>query len=566
MKLQVRAAIADVIKREGVTHAFGHTGGHIRLMWNALNDVGVKTVFNKQEGNAVYMADGFAKLTGEIPVVLGTSGPGVENMIAATSSAFLDSVPMVIIGAMVPTFAVGKNALQDSSGRGRAVEQRLVFKACTKQAMLAPTPAAVPTMIREAFRTALSGRPGPVYVEVPSDFWNIEIEYQPQEPSSYKNLQLPACPDEGVDQIIKAFKKSEQPVVIVGEGAIERTDQNKKRIRSFLKRLGIPFIVSPLAKSLVDERSELWVGSLRNCPAEVVSYEYLREADFVLMLGARFNQWEARWVYDRQNLLGVAKLAQVDPDPEEIGRSFGVDYSVVGSVSSFIEKSKVRGHKNSENLVEFLKKLRKGHPKLDKIHPDNKKEKLINPRNLNTIVEKYATDDAIIVTDTGYAGSMAVNHFRTSAGQDFLMSDRNSPMGYSIPAALGAGLVAAEHDKTTSNPHAKREVICFVGDGGVHMSCNEFGLLMDYPSKVIFIVQDNSGCICITDQDIAEFGKTCVTQFTNPDFIKLAEAYGMKAVTVTNTQEFEAAFLQAQQETVSTLIDCKIDQQIMVWE
>lgn len=162
MKQDVKFSIADILEQEGVEYVFGHTGGHIMHMWEAVNNAGINVIFNKQEGNAVYMADGYTRISGVPSVILGTAGPGATNMLTGIATAYLDSVPLVAIGAGVETYVVGKNPIQDGSGRGRSIEQRLSFKAVCKQAMLAPSPQAVPDMIREAFRIALSGRPGPV--------------------------------------------------------------------------------------------------------------------------------------------------------------------------------------------------------------------------------------------------------------------------------------------------------------------------------------------------------------------------------------------------------------------
>jgi acetolactate synthase-1/2/3 large subunit len=545
MKTDVKSAIADILKHEGVEYVFGYTGGHIMQMWEAANNAGIKLILNKQEGNGVYMADAFARLTKKPAVVLGTAGPGATNMTTGLATALLDSVPIIAIGASVDTKAFGRNAVQDGSGRGRATEQRLVFKAVCKQAMLAPSPEAVPLMAREAFRIALSGRPGPVYLEIPSDFWDKEIDYESIEASQYKNTNLPDCPRADVEAIIKKFYDSKHPMILIGEGALEPGIQEK--MMKFLNGLKVPFGVSPLAKNIVDEYYPFYLGVARAEGKTQKIYEYMRESDFILFLGDRMQEWELNW-YDR-SLVEKAVLAQVDPDWDEIGRVFPIDYSAVGSISSFIGLFPPEAHRNSGQLEKEVEDLNKKFPREERLKDGNG----INPLNINNIVEELAADDATIVCDTGYAKTMAILKFRTKLSQNFIVADKNGPMGYSVPAALGAALAT------------NKEVICFSGDGGFQMSLNELGTALNYGLKVIYIIENNGGCISIADFHKSVYGHHCAATFKNPDFSKLAESYGMQGFTVRTTEEFEKAFKQAQKEKTSVIIDAKIDQSVMVW-
>lgn len=546
MKKDVKSAIADILKQEGIEYVFGYTGGHIMQMWEAANNAGIKLILNKQEGNGVYMADAFVRLTKKPAVVLGTAGPGVTNMVTGLATSLLDSIPVIVIGATVKSMAFGRNATQDGSGRGRSTEQRLVFKAVCKQAMLAPRPEAVPMMVREAFRIALSGRPGPVYLEIPSDFWDKEIDYEPVNPNQYKNTNLPGCNRADIEMIIKKFYGSKHPMILIGEGALEPNIKN--RMMEFLNKPKIPFGVSPLAKNIIDEHHPLYLGVARAAGETQRIYEYMRKSDFILFLGDRMQAWELNW-HD-QSLVEKAVLAQVDSDWDEIGRVFPIDYSAVGSILSFIDIFSRETHSNSRQLEKEVEDLNKKFPREKRLKDGNG----INPLNINNIVEELAADNATIVCDTGYAKSMAIMKFRTKLSQNFIVADKNGPMGYSVPAALGAALAT------------NKEVVCFSGDGGFQMSLNELGTALNYGLKVIYVVENNGGCISIVDFHTSVYGHHCADTFKNPDFAKIAEAYGMKGFTVKTTEEFEKAFRQAQKEKISVIIDAKIDQSLMVWE
>jgi acetolactate synthase-1/2/3 large subunit len=546
MKKDVKSAVADILRLEGVEYVFGYTGGHIMHMWEAANNAGIKLILNKQEGNGVFMADGYARITKKPSVVLGTAGPGVTNMVTGLANALLDSVPIIAIGATVETSAFGRNPVQDGSGRGSSTEQRLIFKASCKQAMLAPTPQAVPAMMREAFRLAISGRPGPVYVEIPSNFWNVEIDYESVGVSMYKNTHIPKCEENDCRIIAEHFYKAKHPFIIVGEGAEETGIEDV--LMNFIDKVGVPFAVSPIAKNYVDEHHRLYLGVPRDEGKKQKIYDYMRASDFILFLGDRMQEWEVRWYDD--TLVKNALLAQVDPDYSEIGRVYPVNYSAVGSISSFIKTTDLKTHSQAVVLKNEVEELVKLYPHKD-IYPDGKG---INPLNINTVVEKYVTKDAVLVCDTGYAKSMAIMKFRTKRPQRFIVADKYGPMGYSVPASLGARLATG------------KEVVCFVGDGGFQMTLQELGTAMNYDLKVIYIIENNGGCMSIVDFHNSKYGHHCADTFINPDFVKIAEGYGMKGYCVKTTDAFEKAFLEAQKEKTSVVIDARVDQSSMVWE
>lgn len=546
MKKDVKSSVADILKQEGIKYVFGHTGGHIMHMWEAVNNAGIKIIFNKQEGNAVYMADGYTRVTGIPSVILSTAGPGATNMLTGIATAYLDSIPLIAIAATVPSFAFGRNPIQDGSGRGRAFEQRLAFKAVCKQAMLAPAPPAVPNMIREAFKVALTGRPGPVYIEIPSDFWGVEISYQRVDPGRYKNTTKPRCNLKESQDISQALHQAARPLIIIGAGAGEKGINEK--LEKFLKVTQIPFSVAPIAKNYVEEFNPLYLGVMRGTGSTQKVYEYMRKSDFILFLGDRMQQWEMNWHDD--SLVKKAKLAQIDPDPEEIGRVYPVDYSAVGSVSSFIDAIKSKKHKRAVELKKNVDSLNREFPREKRYQDGNG----INPLNLNNVIEEMAAKDATIVCDTGYAKSMAIMKFRTNHKQKFLVADNNGPMGYSVPAALGAALATG------------KEVICFVGDGGFQMSLNELGTALNYKLKVIYILQKNKGCASLMNFHSKTYGHHCAAAFKNPDYVKIAEGYGMKGYRVRNSAELEKAFIQAKKDKPAVLIETEVDQDLMKWE
>jgi len=545
--MDVKNAVVDILKREGVTHVFGHTGSHIVHLWEAVNNNGLQIIFNKQEGNATYMADGYARLTKRPSIVLGTLGPGVTNMVTGLTTAFMDSIPMIAIGGTVTGHESGRNSMQECSGRGRSPEQRMIFKACCKQAMFAPSAQDTPTMIREAFRIANSGRKGPVYVEIPNDYWNTIIDYEPLETFQYQNKSLPICNKDDIKKIEKALYESDHPLIMIGEGVDE--ENMKSKMTHFLKLLGIPYTTSPLGKNFVDEYDPLYLGSARGAGKTQKAYEYMKKSDFILFLGARMHRPEIAW--DNRSILAKAKLAQVDFDSDEIGRVYPIHFSAVGSVSSFIEGLDLKKHKNNHTLAAESRQLQREYPRL-KQYDDSKEG--INPLSVVNFVETNSDDDAVIVTDTGFVKGMSIVKYRRKQDQVFVVSDKNGAMGYSLPAAIGARLAT------------NTETICFVGDGGIQMTINELGTDMNYGIKVIYVIFNNGGCMSVKDHYMSLYGHYCAATFKNPSYVKIAEAYNMKGVQVKTSKEFEKAFIDAKKAKTSTIIDVVTDQSLMVWE
>lgn len=546
-KIEVREAIADIIKDEGVEYVFGHTGGHIRQLWDALVQKKFKTVFNKIEGNGVFAAMGHYQQSGQVGVVLGTSGPGVQNMVMAAASAHLDSIPIILIGAAVPTYIAGKNALQDSSGIGRSVKQREIFQACIKAAYTVSRAQDTVKVFREAFYVARSGRPGPVFVEVPSDFWRKKISYRKVKTEKVNFINK--FDDKKIREIAQKLYESNNPIIVIGEGAAIGADV-KDKLNAFLRKLFIPFAASPLAKDLVNEQDEFYVGTLRSTPGVRLVYHYLKKVDLVLSLGNRFEQWEWDWMGKKENVIPKARIIQVDYDETEIGRVFSADYALVSTIDNFIDNFPIKKHKKSDDLLQSLKKLR------EKIKSNYKDQKAAHPVNLIKVLQKVMPNNTCVVSDTGNIGSMVITRFKTSSKQRFLHAQRNSPMGYAVPASLGA---AFKH---------QGPVLCVVGDGSFNMTGNELALLLNYKLKVIFVIANDGSCSMIESGNYAEFGYTNMTNFKNPDYLKMADAYGLKAYRVDSSIKLEKAMMKALNDIKhdSVVIDVTVNYPDSAWQ
>lgn len=542
MKVFAKDAIASILRDEHVEHVFGYSGGYIMGMFNAMDKAGINVILNRTEGGAVYMADGYTRASGKVGVVLATGGPGATNLVTGLATAFADSIPIIAIAGCLPMTSFGKCVDQDSSGWGWSVEQRAIFNPVCKKAMFAATPQLVPDILRDAFRIAQSGRPGPVYVEVPWDVADAEIDYSPLRHGHYRDKRPAAVNGGQAREIIEALYGAKQPVVIIGEGALEEGIVHP--MMKFLEETQIPFSATAQGKNAVDELHSLYLGPMTELGSKPVLHEYLKVADFILHLGYR----KPVGGYGTQTG-SETQIAQIDPDPYEIGRSHVVQYSAVGSIRSFLDHVPAKAHKEAARIAEKVAAIKERFARPSELPDENG----IDPLNITFFVEKSAPDDAVIVCDTGYTKMRCILNFRTGIDQPFLVPDKYGTMGFSVPAALGAAL------------GTKREVICFSGDGGFQMTINELGTAMNYGLKVIFILENNGGCLSIRDGNIKIYDHDCASVFENPDYAKIAEAYGMRGFTVHTSDEFRAAFRQALTEKTSCIINAMIDETKTAW-
>lgn len=552
MNLRTCEVIADVLQREGVTHVFGHTGGHVTPLWKALEDAGFELILNKHECNAVFMADGYVRASGRLPLVLVTAGPGITNLTTGMSTAYQDSIPLVAIGGTGRPVDDGRHSLQDGSGRGAVPDLFGIMKGTCKAVIRIRAAEEIPSAIRDAFRFATTGRPGPVFIDFPLlEMKTQEVEYMGVDASELRTDQEGDCSAEAVEAIKRNLLQAQRPYVLVGAGAAK----SRAALMPFLERLGVPFALAPMAKGYVDEFHPLCLGVLRSYYqfTQLLPLDYAAECDFVLSLGFRFQSMETRWCsafvqhWSGGQAIPRVPIAQVDPDPTEIGHNYAAKFPAVGSIESFIGALNIESHPKAHDLLRDINDRRAQfqmrYPLAD--------GKGINPFNIFRTMEDLCTDDAVIVCDSGTVKDTLLTNFRSKANQDVLFADGHGTMGYSLPASFGAALATG------------RQTICAVGDSAFQMSCNEMGLLSNIEKiPVTIIVFDNGGSAINTimgrladpPHDIA------VDRFENPDFALMAAAYGIKAYRVDSTEDFESALAHALKTDRPTLIHAYVDQ------
>lgn len=539
--MKFRDVISTFLKKQGVDTVFGHTGaGNIDLI-ESLASSGIKVVYSRNEGNAVYLADGYSKARNIISVVTSTTGCGATNMVTGLANAYSDEVPMVALCAINDSHNFGLNNHQDGTGRWGSVDQNEIMRNSCKQAIFIFDPNHILNALKEAFRISQSDRKGPVYIGIPKDFWNVEID-QIIDNKKYRVENDPIFNNRKIGQIYELIYKSENPLILVGNGICYsnvREDFDK-----FIKKIKVPFAISPIAKDFIDESNDYYLGSARLRGSKHI-LQYLSKSDLIVLLGNRLTELEFG---NNTNLFLNKKIIQIDKDQNEIGRIIPVDEVINSNGIDFLNFRGIKAHKKSAIFKKTVTLLIK---ESLEIPQKSFSEIGMNPFYIPRVLEKYSGDKAVFVVDSGFTKTLFISKLFTKLKQRFIVADKFSPMGYSIPASIGAAI------------SGEKEVYCLVGDGSFQMTFNELIDILDLRIKIILILLNNGGMKSVKKISNSQSN---LINFSNPNFSYIARSVGMNYHIVKKEEDLIVSIRKARQATTSQFIEIKIDQDLIVWD
>ena len=537
MKLTGGQMVCESLIREGVDVIFGLPGGAILPLYQTLPEYPqLRHILVRHEQGAAHAADGYARVTGRPGVAWATSGPGATNLITGIATAQMDSVPMVIITGQVARAAIGSDAFQETDTTG-------ITLPITKHNYLIMDPAEIPRAIHEAFYIANSGRPGPVLVDIPKDVLQEEGEFEYPDKIDLPGYK-PTLEGHG-SQIKKAAKliaQSQRPVILAGHGIIfsEAFDE----LRELAEKAQIPVITTLLGISSFPDDHLLCVG-MPGMHGMAYASLAIEEADLLIALGMRFD--------DRITgkasafALGSRKI-HVDIDPSEIGKNIPVDVPIVGDLKRVLTKL----NKNVEPTthVEWLQRieeLKRDHPSMDIRDTD----KLI-PQYIIRQLSEATNGEAYVVTGVGQHQMWAAQHYVYKEPRSFVTSGGSGAMGYEVPGAMGAQV--GRPDKV---------VWSVAGDGGFQMTMAELATLVENKIPVKFAIINNNNLGMVRQWQEFFYKKSYVaTVYThNPDFVKLAEAFGMLGLRVTDKSQVRSAIEKAMKYDGPALIDFVVEEE-----
>lgn len=535
-------AVLESLKKEGVDVVFGYPGGAVLTLYDAVYKMKFPHVLTRHEQGAVHAADGYARATGKTGVVFATSGPGATNLITGIATACTDSVPLVCFTGQVANPYIGKDSFQEADIFG-------ITTPITKHNYLVKDVKELPRVIKEAFFIARTGRPGPVVIDVAKDVFDALLDYEYPEAVHLRGYSGEYIGDEAeIDAAVEAVRKAERPLLFVGGGVISAN--MAEEVRRIAELLGVPVTETLLGLGTVAADSDGFLG-FAGMHGSYAANMSIQECDLLLCIGMRFSD---RVTGKVSGFAPKAKVVHFELDKAEVNKNVKADYRVLGdlrwSLPLFYEKLKAAGKDFSSAYSGWLQHtaaMREKHPFSYQENGD-----LIKPGALIRKVSELSDKDTIAVTDVGQHQMWAAQFFDVYKPRHFLTSGGQGTMGYGLPAAMGAKL---------GRPESK--VVLFTGDGSIMMNCQEFATIADNDIDVKVVVVHN--CILgMVGQWQRLFYNHHYSQSElkgKTDFVKLAEAMGVKGYRLTKKEELDTKLPQILAEKGSALIDVLIPEE-----
>ena len=538
MKVRATQAILECLLEQEVDTVFGYPGGTILNLYDELYNYKDKIhhVLTAHEQGAAHAADGYARSTGKVGVCFATSGPGATNLTTGIATAYMDSSPVVFITCNVTEATLGKDSFQEVDITGIAMP-------ITKATYLVRDPNTIPDVMRQAFAVAATGRPGPVLIDFLKNVTapSVEIEYQfiPwHENRSCSSLQALATSHD-----LKAPEPDRgRPLLICGGGVVR--GRAHKEFREFAEKLDAPVAITVMGGGGFPGGHPLTTGMI-GMHGSQASNVACNECDLLIAVGCRFSD---RVALDPSTFASQAKIVQIDIDRSEIDKNVLTDHHIVGSARRVLEMLNERlPQYHHQEWRDRILPLRE--PSVPRVS-----EKL-TPKQVLETIRRLAPWDTIVATDVGQHQMWSIQHFHFDYPGQLLTSGGFGTMGFGLGAAIGAKV---------GNPD--KVVVHTTGDGCFRMNCHELATVEHYHLPIITVVFNNGvlGMVRQWQHLIYHERYSETTLDRGPDFVKLAEAYGLKGFRVRTQKEMEAAFQAALESGQGCVIDCVLDMDEMV--
>ena len=535
-------ALMDSLKVHDVKVIFGYPGGAILPIYDAVhkaeNDGWLKHYMVRHEQGGSHAADGYARSTGEVGVCFGTSGPGATNLVTGIATAQMDSVPLVVVTGQVPRPAIGTDAFQETDIFG-------ITLPIVKHSWVVRDPSDIAKVVSEAFFIASSGRPGPVLIDIPKDVGQEFFNYErilPGEiiPKGFKrNGEIN---DADINQAIELIQESSRPLLYVGGGAI--SSGAHEEVETLANNYQIPVTTTLMGKGVFDERDDLSVGMLGMHGTAYANFA-VTECDLLIAVGARFDD---RVTGKLDTFAPSAKVIHIDIDPAEVNKNRRVDVAIVSDVAKALSKINEKSfiNKTSCNTKNWLEKINFWKNKHPLFIPPEEGE--IYPQEVLLKVRDFSPE-AFITTDVGQHQMWAAQYLR-NAPRRWISSAGLGTMGFGLPAAMGVKAALPNE-----------EVICIAGDASVLMNIQELGTLSQYGLNIKLVIINNrwQGMVrqwqeSFYDERYSSSDMSC----GEPDFVKLAESFGVKGFLISERKQLLNEFKSALDFDGPALINVRV--------
>ena len=542
MKMNGARALLESLKNEGVELVFGYPGGVVLKLYDEIYKMNFPNILTGHEQGAVHAADGYARASGKVGVVIATSGPGAANLITGIATANMDSIPLVCITGQVANPAIGKDSFQEVDVCG-------ITTPITKHNYLVKDVNELPRVVKEAFFIAKTGRPGPVSIDIAADVFNTEIDFEyPAEINLRGYSGKNPVENSAVDDVVKAIEDCQRPLIFCG-GGVTSSDTSEE-LRKIVKLLGCPSTSTLMGLGCIDADTDGFLG-FAGMHGSYGANMAIQSCDLLICIGMRFSDRVTGRVKD---FAPNAKIVHFELDPAEINKNVAADLKVLGDLRQSLPL--LRG-KLDASLINFAEKfsawkvqaVEKGleHPFTWQDEGDE-----IKPGALISKISSLCGDNTIAVTDVGQHQMWAAQFFKARKPRQFLTSGGLGTMGFGLPAAMGAKLACPD-----------KHVVLFTGDGSIMMNIQELATLADHDIDVKIVIVHNFilGMVGQWQRLFYNHHYSASELKCKRDFVKIANAMGLRGYRLTKADELDDELVEIMFSKGAAVIDVLVPEE-----
>ena len=542
MRINGARALLESLKREGVELVFGYPGGVVLKLYDEIYKMNFPNILTGHEQGAVHAADGYARASGKVGVVIATSGPGAANLITGIATANMDSIPIVCITGQVKSPAIGKDSFQEVDVYG-------ITTPITKHNYLVKDVDELPRVVKEAFFIARTGRPGPVCIDIAADVFNTEIDFNyPDEVNLRGYTGENPVDKKSVAEVVTALENCQRPLIFAGGGVI--SSNTSEILREVLDILGCPVTSTMMGIGAIEPERDGYLGFAGMHGAYGANMA-IQSCDLLLAIGMRFSD---RVTSNVAEFAPNAKIVHFELDPAEVNKNVQVDYKVLGDLKISLPILRDKLKASSVNFAEKFADWKNQTLAEGAKHPFSytPEDDVIKPGALISHISEIADDNTIAVTDVGQHQMWAAQFFQARAPRQFLTSGGMGTMGFGLPAAMGAKLACP-----------KKNVILFTGDGSIMMNIQELATLADNNIDVKIVVVHNFilGMVGQWQRLFYNHHYSASELKLKRDLVKIAQAMGIRGYRLTKAEELDYDLTEILYSKGPVLVDVYVPQE-----